>query len=124
MKRVKNIILTFVLAIGSVSCVSKLAYTEPELPLPEKFQYTATADTASIANLEWKQFFSDPILQGLIEKGIFNVELEFEVTIKNPVKKPEIPSNIIYDYIISVQKVLQKSSIFFRRILNFLSRHR
>ncbi|MBP1167331.1 MULTISPECIES: efflux transporter outer membrane subunit [unclassified Chryseobacterium] len=72
MKRVKNIILTFVLAIGSVSCVSKLAYTEPELPLPEKFQYTATADTASIANLEWKQFFSDPILQELIEKGIKN----------------------------------------------------
>ncbi|PWN61623.1 efflux transporter outer membrane subunit [Chryseobacterium viscerum] len=72
MKRVKNIILTFALAIGSVSCVSKLAYTEPELPLPEKFQYTATADTASIANLEWKQFFSDPILQGLIEKGIKN----------------------------------------------------
>lgn len=72
MKRVKNIILTFALALGSVSCVSKLAYTEPDLPLPEKFQYTATADTASIANLEWKEFFSDPILQGLIEKGIKN----------------------------------------------------
>ncbi|MET3035445.1 efflux transporter outer membrane subunit [Chryseobacterium sp. NRRL B-14859] len=72
MKRVKNIIITFALALGSVSCVSKLAYTEPELPLPEKFQYTATADTASIANLEWKQFFSDPILQELIEKGIKN----------------------------------------------------
>ncbi|CAH0292706.1 efflux transporter outer membrane subunit [Chryseobacterium sp. Bi04] len=72
MKRVKNIILTFALALGSVSCVSKLAYTEPDLPLPEKFQYTATADTASIANLEWKEFFSDSILQGLIEKGIKN----------------------------------------------------
>ncbi|PKF74392.1 efflux transporter outer membrane subunit [Chryseobacterium sp. PMSZPI] len=72
MKRLKNIILTFVLALGSVSCVSKLAYTEPELQLPEKFQYTATADTASIANLEWKQFFNDPTLQGLIEKGIKN----------------------------------------------------
>lgn len=72
MKRVKNIILTFALALGSVSCVSKLAYTEPDLQLPEKFQYTATADTASVANLEWKQFFSDPILQGLIEKGIKN----------------------------------------------------
>ncbi|MBV8327893.1 efflux transporter outer membrane subunit [Chryseobacterium sp.] len=70
MKRLKNIILTFALALGSVSCVSKLAYTEPDLPLPEKFQYTATADTASVASLEWKQFFSDPILQGLIEKGI------------------------------------------------------
>lgn len=70
MKRVKNIILTFAIALGSVSCVSKLAYTEPDLALPEKFQYTATADTASIANLEWKQFFNDPILQELIEKGI------------------------------------------------------
>lgn len=70
MKRVKNIILTFAIAIGSVSCVSKLAYTEPDLALPEKFQYTATADTASVANLEWKQFFNDPILQELIEKGI------------------------------------------------------
>jgi outer membrane protein TolC len=70
MKRVKNIILTFAIALGSVSCVSKLAYTEPDLPLPEKFQYTATADTASVANLEWKQFFNDPILQELIEKGI------------------------------------------------------
>lgn len=70
MKRVKNIILTFAIAIGSVSCVSKLAYTEPDLALPEKFQYTATADTASVASLEWKQFFNDPILQELIEKGI------------------------------------------------------
>ncbi|UKB83225.1 efflux transporter outer membrane subunit [Chryseobacterium sp. MEBOG06] len=72
MKRVKNIILTFAIALGSASCVSKLAYMEPDLPLPEKFQYTATADTASVANLEWKQFFNDPILQGLIEKGIKN----------------------------------------------------
>jgi outer membrane protein, multidrug efflux system len=70
MKRIKNIFLTFILALGSVSCVSKLAYTEPDLQLPEKFQYTATADTASIANLEWKKFFSDPILQDLIQRGI------------------------------------------------------
>jgi len=72
MKRIKNIFLTFILAVASVSCVSKLAYAEPDLQLPEKFQYTATADTASIANLEWKQFFSDPMLQELIEKGIKN----------------------------------------------------
>ena len=67
MKRVKNIFLTFILALGSVSCVSKLAFTEPDPELPETFRYTATADTASVANLEWKQLFSDPILQSLIE---------------------------------------------------------
>ncbi|WP_276876681.1 efflux transporter outer membrane subunit [Chryseobacterium joostei] len=88
MKRVKNIILTFALAIGSVSCVSKLAYTEPDLPLPEKFQYTATADTASIANLEWKQFFNDPILQGLIEKGIKN-NYDLQIALKQVASSQE-----------------------------------
>lgn len=72
MKRIQNIFLTLILAVASVSCVSKLAYTEPEVQLPEKFQYTATADTASVANLEWKEFFNDPILRDLIEKGIKN----------------------------------------------------
>ncbi len=70
MKKVKNIIITFAVALGSVSCVSKLAFKEPETHLPEQFQYTATADTASIANLQWREFFSDPVLQKLIEKGI------------------------------------------------------
>lgn len=88
MKRLKNIILTFTIALGSVSCVSKLAYTEPDLPLPEKFQYTATADTASIANLEWKQFFSDPILQGLIEKGIKN-NYDLQIALKQVASSQE-----------------------------------
>lgn len=88
MKRVKNIILTFAIALGSVSCVSKLAYAEPDLPLPEKFQYTATADTASIANLEWKQFFNDPILQGLIEKGIKN-NYDLQIALKQVASSQE-----------------------------------
>ncbi|MGU3377501.1 efflux transporter outer membrane subunit [Chryseobacterium sp. M5A1_1a] len=88
MKRVKNIILTFAIALGSVSCVSKLAYTEPDLPLPEKFQYTATADTASIANLEWKEFFNDPILQGLIEKGIKN-NYDLQIALKQVASSQE-----------------------------------
>ncbi|MDM1554573.1 MULTISPECIES: efflux transporter outer membrane subunit [Chryseobacterium] len=88
MKRLKNIILTFAIALGSVSCVSKLAYTEPDLPLPEKFQYTATADTASIANLEWKQFFNDPILQSLIEKGIKN-NYDLQIALKQVASSQE-----------------------------------
>ncbi|WP_347218111.1 efflux transporter outer membrane subunit [Chryseobacterium sp.] len=88
MKRLKNIILTFAIALGSVSCVSKLAYTEPDLPLPEKFQYTATADTASIANLEWKQFFSDPILQELIERGIKN-NYDLQIALKQVASSQE-----------------------------------
>ena len=68
--RIKNIVIAISIAMLSVSCVSKLAYTKPELELPETFVPTATADTASVANLKWKEFFKDPILQDLIEKGI------------------------------------------------------
>ncbi len=60
------------MAVASVSCVSKLVYTEPDAQLPERFRFTATADTASVASLEWKEFFNDPILRDLIEKGIKN----------------------------------------------------
>lgn len=88
MKRVKNIFLTFILALGSVSCVTKLAYSEPDLKLSEKFKYTATADTASIADLKWKEFFSDPILQDLIEKGIKN-NYDLQIALKQVASSQE-----------------------------------
>ncbi|UOU99985.1 efflux transporter outer membrane subunit [Chryseobacterium daecheongense] len=88
MKRIKNIFLTLILAVASVSCVSKLAYTEPEVQLPEKFQYTATADTASVANLEWKEFFNDPILRDLIEKGIKN-NYDLQIALKQVASSQE-----------------------------------
>jgi outer membrane protein TolC len=68
--------------------VSKLAYKEPELELPETFKYTATADTASVANLEWKQFFSDPMLQNLIEKGIKN-NYDLQIALKQVASSQE-----------------------------------
>ena len=34
------------------------------------FNQVSFADTSSIADVEWKQFFNDPTLQSLIEKGV------------------------------------------------------
>ena len=48
---------------------------------------------------------------GLIEKNPSIAELEFEVTVKNTIKKPEAIAEIIYEYFYNVQRVLQKSSI-------------
>jgi NodT family efflux transporter outer membrane factor (OMF) lipoprotein len=51
-------------------------YQRPELPLPQQFRSADTvnavsfADTNSIADIEWKEFFTDPALQALISKGI------------------------------------------------------
>lgn len=83
MKRIINIISAFAIAITSVSCVAKLGYKKPELTLPEEFPTVvkATADTASVANLKWKEFFKDPLLQGLIEKGIAN-NFDLQIALK------------------------------------------
>ncbi|MBK1897905.1 efflux transporter outer membrane subunit [Chryseobacterium paridis] len=88
MKLIKNIFLTFILAVIAVSCVTKVAYTKPDLQLPEDFRFTATADTASVANLQWKDFFKDPILQGLIEKGIAN-NLDLQIALKQVASSQE-----------------------------------
>ena len=45
-------------------------YQRPEVELPQQFGTVSFADTSSIADIEWKKFFSDSTLQALIEKGI------------------------------------------------------
>lgn len=45
-------------------------YQRPEVELPQQFGTVSFADTSSIADIEWKKFFSDTTLQALIEKGI------------------------------------------------------
>ncbi|WP_276501682.1 efflux transporter outer membrane subunit [Terrimonas pollutisoli] len=45
-------------------------YQRPEVELPQQFGTVSYADTSSIADIEWKKFFSDTTLQSLIEKGI------------------------------------------------------
>ncbi|MBT2623126.1 MULTISPECIES: efflux transporter outer membrane subunit [Chryseobacterium] len=88
MKIIKNIFLIFILVVTAVSCKTKVAYTEPDLQLPEEFRFTATADTASVANLEWKEFFKDPALQGLIEKGIAH-NLDLQIALKQVASSQE-----------------------------------
>lgn len=64
----------FKLAIGLLiiisSCKVGKEYQRPELELPTQFTSVSFADTSSIADIEWKNFFTDVTLQGLIEKGI------------------------------------------------------
>lgn len=88
MKIIKNIFLIFILVVTAVSCKTKVTYTEPDLQLPEEFRFTATADTASVANLEWKEFFKDPALQGLIEKGIAH-NLDLQIALKQVASSQE-----------------------------------
>ena len=52
------------------SCKVGKQYQRPELELPTQFNTVSFSDTSSIADIEWKKFFTDTTLQGLIEKGI------------------------------------------------------
>ena len=76
MQRIHQIFLVVALAAIVVSCKTRVAYTKPDLQLPSEFRFTATADTASIANMSWKQFFSDQTLQQLIEKGLTIISIQ------------------------------------------------
>jgi multidrug efflux system outer membrane protein len=52
------------------SCNVSKEYQRPAMDLPKQFGDVSYADTSSIADIEWKQFFTDTALQGLITKGI------------------------------------------------------
>lgn len=60
----------FLLGIFLSACKVGKEYQRPELELPAQFGTVSYADTSSIADLDWRSFFADTTLQGLIEKGI------------------------------------------------------
>ena len=66
-KRQYSILL---LLIFLSACRMGKEYQRPELELPKQFSTLSFADTSSIADIEWKKFFTDTTLQGLIEKGL------------------------------------------------------
>lgn len=68
------------LAAGSIlflaSCNMTKEYQRPTIDLPKQFSEVSYADTSSIADIQWKQFFTDTALQALIQKGItYNQDL-------------------------------------------------
>jgi multidrug efflux system outer membrane protein len=52
------------------SCSVGKQYQQPALELPEQFNNVSYADTSSIADIEWRKFFRDTALQGLIDRGL------------------------------------------------------
>jgi outer membrane protein, multidrug efflux system len=79
-KRVKVFYTAFLILLIASACKVGKSYKQPELPLPQQFRAVATADTSSIADIEWKQFFTDASLQNLIDSGIhYNYDLQLAV---------------------------------------------
>src|SRR5215813_3645879 len=75
-----KIVLPAFLVFYVSSCKVGKEYQRPELELPKQFNTVSYADTSSIADIEWKNFFTDTTLQGLIDRGLkYNHDLLFAI---------------------------------------------
>jgi len=73
--------ILLLLVVFIAACRMGKEYQRPELELPTQFAAASFADTSSIADIEWKKFFTDTVLQGLIDRGIrFNQDLLIATT--------------------------------------------
>lgn len=79
MKALKYMKITgtaLMLALVVASCRIGREYQRPELSLPESFPTGNVADSNSVADLGWREFFTDTTLQRLIETGLqYNQDL-------------------------------------------------
>ncbi|QJB32691.1 efflux transporter outer membrane subunit [Chitinophaga oryzae] len=73
------IILLLSLVVGLAACRVGRNYERPPVALPSQFGNVAPSDS-SIAEMEWKRFFSDATLQQLIDKALTgNYDLQLAV---------------------------------------------
>ena len=67
-------VLTFAVAVVLSACTLEPHYSLPSAPVQATWNGNAAgkADTASVADIGWRQFFPDPVLQRLIELALAN----------------------------------------------------
>ncbi|QHS63424.1 efflux transporter outer membrane subunit [Chitinophaga agri] len=74
--------ISFLIVAGLAACRVGRNYERPSLALPAHYNDSAAAASAdsSIATLEWKQFFADTTLQGLIGRALSgNYDLQLAI---------------------------------------------
>jgi multidrug efflux system outer membrane protein len=64
--------LVVLILMGSSACRVGRNYERPSLPVPAQYAGVPTGDTLSIAGTSYKDFFTDPILQQLIDTALKN----------------------------------------------------
>lgn len=81
-KYIKGIVLLGLTAsMGLTSCQVTNHYKSPEVNTDSLFRDKSSIDTATIADIPWREYFKDPILQGLIDEGLQNnFDLQIAVT--------------------------------------------
>lgn len=77
------ILLGVILSMGFTSCgvFNTNKYKSPDVDTEALFRGENPTDTTSIANIPWREYFTDPALQALIDEGLNkNYDLQIAVT--------------------------------------------
>lgn len=70
---IKGIVLLGLIAlVGLPSCNITKQYKAPEVSTDNLYGEMTSSDTTTIANISWKEYFSDPYLVALIDEGLEN----------------------------------------------------
>ena len=72
-KYIKGVVLLgVILSMGFTSCGIVSNYKAPEIDSQDMFRGENPTDTTTIANIPWREYFTDPALQALIDEGLAN----------------------------------------------------
>jgi NodT family efflux transporter outer membrane factor (OMF) lipoprotein len=66
------VLLGVILSMGFASCGVISNYKAPEIDSQDLFRGENPTDTTTIANIPWREYFTDPALQSLIDEGLAN----------------------------------------------------
>lgn len=66
------VLLGVILSMGFTSCGIVSNYKAPEIDSQDMFRGENPTDTTTIANIPWREYFTDPALQALIDEGLAN----------------------------------------------------
>lgn len=66
------ILLGLIALIGFSSCQVTNKYKTPEIDTNNLYGEMSSSDTTTIANIPWRDYFTDPYLVALIEEGVVN----------------------------------------------------
>jgi multidrug efflux system outer membrane protein len=95
---IKGSVLILVLAVLSACKVSKDVET-PKPALPESFRSAVTTgDTSSIADIQWKSFFTEATLQKLIDSAIAK-NYDMQIAVKNIEESQLVFKQVKWNYV-------------------------
>ena len=66
------ILLGVILSMGFSSCQVVNKYKAPEIDSDALYRDEVSTDTTTIANIPWREYFTDPALQALIDEALNN----------------------------------------------------